>query len=262
MMSSMKSLEDSILTAMECPDKEILPYLPYILQDFWEIGSDPDTIINLIKKHINIGNLPKVLDLGCGKGAVTVNVAHKLKYECYGIDAISEFISFARFKANEYGVDEFCRFEVGDIREKIKLLEFYDVIILGAIGQVFGNYYETLTNLNQHLSEDGIIIIDDGYIEDESDFTHQQVFRKSEIQKQINEAGMFLAEEVVDDASETVACNYDREYHNIAKRCQELIDIHPDKANIFLNYKNIQKIEYNNLKRDITCSTMVIKRTG
>jgi cyclopropane fatty-acyl-phospholipid synthase-like methyltransferase len=257
----MKSLEDSILTAMECSDKEILPYLPYILQDFWEIGSDPDTIISLIRKHINIDNLPKVLDLGCGKGAVAVNVAHKLRCECFGIDAISEFISFARTKANEYGVDELCKFVVGDIREMIKGLEFYDVIILGAIGQVFGNYYETLTILNQHLSKDGIIIIDDGYIEDESAFSHQQVYRKSEIQKQINEAGMVLAEEVVDDANDTVANNYDREYYNLAKRCQELMDKHPDKASIFLNYKNIQKIEYNNLKREITCSTMVIKRT-
>jgi hypothetical protein len=36
---------------MDCTDNEILPLLPFILQDFWEIGFDPDVMINRIKKH-------------------------------------------------------------------------------------------------------------------------------------------------------------------------------------------------------------------
>jgi hypothetical protein len=36
----MKSLEESVKAAMDVTDKELLPYLPYILQDFWEMGSD------------------------------------------------------------------------------------------------------------------------------------------------------------------------------------------------------------------------------
>ena len=41
----MRSLDDCVLTAMDCKDRELLPYLPYILQDFWEIGSEPEVMM-------------------------------------------------------------------------------------------------------------------------------------------------------------------------------------------------------------------------
>lgn len=256
----MKSIEESVLTAMDCTDRQILPYLPYILQDFWEIGSDPKVMIDLIKKHLsNINNL-KVLDLGCGKGVVSINIAKKMNCECYGIDAIPEFISFSSSKADEFGVGNLCKFEVGDIREKIRTLGQYDVIILGGIGQVFGNYFETLTLLNNNLNEGGIIIIDDGYIEDESTFKHEHVFNKSELKNQILEAGMQLIDEVNASGDKNVTANYDTEYNNLLRRCQELSVKYPDKTEIFIKYSNQQKNEYDNMKTEIICSTMVVKR--
>jgi len=247
---------------MDCTDSEILPYLPYILQDFWEIGSDPDVMIDLIKKHLSNFNKIKVLDLGCGKGVVSINIAKQMNCECYGIDAIPEFISFSASKAEEYGVGNLCKFEVGDIREKIRILGKYDVIILGAIGQVFGNYFETLTILNNNLKEGGIIIIDDGYIEDGSSFKHDDVFSESDLKNQISEAGMQLIDEVSAGGDINVAANYDTEYNNLLKRCQELSVKYPDKAEIFINYCNQQKKEYENMKTEIKCSSMVIKRKG
>jgi ubiquinone/menaquinone biosynthesis C-methylase UbiE len=65
----------------------------------------------------------RVLDLGCGKGAVSVKLAAALKCNCYGIDGISEFIETSKEKAKEYGVDALCCFEVGDIREEVDALE-------------------------------------------------------------------------------------------------------------------------------------------
>ena len=256
----MKTTEESVLTAMDCSDKELLTFLPYILQDFWEIGSDPEVMISLIKKHITKDKRPKVLDLGCGKGAVSVNIAKQLACECYGIDAIPEFITFAASKADEYGVSDLCRFEVGDIRESVKTIGKYDVIILGAIGQVFGNYYVTLTTLNKNLNEGGVFLIDDGYIENQSDFKHDQVLSKGEMLKQFSAAGMQLIDEVLANNDDTIAENYDTEYGNLSKRCQELIEKHPDKAELFANFSNNQKIEYDNFKTKITCSTMVVKR--
>ncbi|MEW6652505.1 MAG: class I SAM-dependent methyltransferase [Bacteroidota bacterium] len=256
----MKTVEETVLTAMDCPDKEILPYLPYILQDFWEIGSNPEIIINLIRKHTNEDRFSSVLDLGSGKGAVSINIAKQISCKCYGVDAMPEFISFSISKAEEYCVSGLCKFEVADIREKILRLGKYDVIILGAVGQVFGNYFETLTILNNNLKEDGIIIIDDGYIDDQSSFKHEQVFSKSELKKQISDAGMQLIDEVAASEDENVSVNYDTEYYNLLKRCQELSVKYPDKAEIFINYSNHQKKEYDNLKKHIICCTMVIKR--
>jgi SAM-dependent methyltransferase len=94
----MKSVEESVVTAIDGTEIELFPFIPYILQDSWEIGADPEVIIRLIVKHKeNIANL-KVLDLGCGKGAVTVKIAHKLNCLCYGIDALADFIDYAKRK--------------------------------------------------------------------------------------------------------------------------------------------------------------------
>jgi cyclopropane fatty-acyl-phospholipid synthase-like methyltransferase len=256
----MKTIEESVLNAMDCTDSDILPYLPYILQDFWEIGSDPEVMIDLIKKHLSNINNFKVLDLGCGKGVVSIKIAKQMNCECYGIDAIPEFISFSTSKADEYGVGNSCKFEVGDIRDKIRNIGKYDVIILGAIGQVFGNYFETLTILNNNLNYGGIIIIDDGYIDDESSFKHDSVFSKSDLKNQISDAGMQLIDEVNVSGDKSVTANYDTEYNNLLKRCQELSVKHPEKAELFNNYCEQQKKEYDNMKTEIKCSTMVIKR--
>jgi len=45
------SLEESGVASLDGEDAEIFPYLPYILQDIWEIGSDFEVIATLIRKH-------------------------------------------------------------------------------------------------------------------------------------------------------------------------------------------------------------------
>ncbi|MGD8448567.1 MAG: class I SAM-dependent methyltransferase, partial [Desulfobacterales bacterium] len=191
----MKSVEESVVIAMDGSDKELFPFLPYILQDLWEIGSDPDAITKLIGRHYTKYDNLKVLDLGCGKGAVSIKVAHKFRCSCFGIDAIPEFISYAQKKAIEYKVEHLCKFETGDIRKQIKELQLYDIIILGSIGPIFGDYFTTLSTLSKYLNNSGMFIIDDGYIEDNSDYTHPLILKKQEILQQISIAGMKLIEE-------------------------------------------------------------------
>lgn len=256
----MKTTEETIAAAMDITEKELLPFLPYILQDFWEIGADPDTIISLIEKHFNSFKTLNVLDLGCGKGPVSVKIAKKLGCKCYGIDAIPDFIDYAILKAKEYNVSGLCKFEVGDIRDKVKSLKDFDIIVLGAIGQVFGEYYVTLATLDNCLGENGIIIIDDGYIEDESSFSHPQMVSRQKLQDQINRAEMVIIDEVIAREDDKVIDNYDIEYNYLVKRCQELIVKHPEKADLFSNYINIQKEEYDNLKFRVIGATMVLKR--
>jgi ubiquinone/menaquinone biosynthesis C-methylase UbiE len=66
----MKSIEESVVTAMTVQTKHCFHFY-LLLQDIWEIGADPDAIIKLISKYFkNITDL-KVIDLGCGKGAVS-----------------------------------------------------------------------------------------------------------------------------------------------------------------------------------------------
>ncbi len=255
----MKSIEESVVIAMDGSDKELFPFLPYILQDIWEIGSDPEAIIKLIGKHLNRYDNLEVLDLGCGKGAVSIKAAHQFNCKCYGIDAIPEFISYAQSKASEYNVGHLCSFEIGDIREKINELKVYDVIILGATGPIFGDYYTTLSALSKHLNDSGIIIIDDGYIEDNSDYVHPLMLKKQDLLHQISSAGMKLIE---DDRfrGSSIKESDDYIFKKLKNRCIELIDKHPDKKDLFDNYIKKQEIENYVLENKVVCTILVIKK--
>ncbi len=255
----MKTLEESVVTAMDGTDKELFPYLPYILQDAWEIGANPGAIIRLIRRHADRFSEKQVLDLGCGKGAVSVKVAKELGCRCHGIDAIPEFIAFARQKADEFGVGHLCIFETGDIREKIKALSGYDMIILGAIGPVFGDYYATLTTLSGCLKKDGIFIIDDGYIDNNSDYHHPLILKQDILLQQIDSAGMKLIEDDI-FRRDDIRDSDDRIFESLKKRCTELMDQHPDKRELFMHYIQRQVEENDVLENKVVCSTLVIAR--
>jgi ubiquinone/menaquinone biosynthesis C-methylase UbiE len=217
----MKTLEECIALAMDAQQETaIIPFLPYILQDFWELGTPPEIVINLIQKNCRNYSSLNVLDLGCGKGATSVKLAEALKCSCYGIDGIFDFIETSKEKAREYGVDTLCRFEVGDVREKIKELGKFDVIIFGATGPIFDDYYTALTAISKHLTDEGIIIIEEASTDDTDTFSLPFIFSHTELLKQFEQAGMDLYNEDTGKYSEIA--DSAKEMKNIVIRCEEL----------------------------------------
>ena len=255
----MKTLEDSIAAAMDAEqDTEILPFLPYIFQDFWELGTPPEIVIDLIQKHCNNHETLKVLDLGCGKGAVSVKTAEALGCNCYGIDGIPEFIESAKAKAREYGVDTLCRFEAGDVRTKTDELDTFDVILLGATGPIFDDYHTALTILAKHLTDKGIIIVEEAYIDDASTFQHPPYLSRTGLLKVFSDAGMELAGETVCKYNEVADMNQELDYITI--RCNELKAKYPEKSSLFEQYIRKQASENNALENELGGSVMVLKR--
>ncbi len=253
----MKSLEDSVVTAMDGSDRELFPYLPYILQDVWEIGTDPDIIIGLVRRHAGAKNFIHVLDLGCGKGVVSVRIVAEIAgCRCQGIDAIPEFIAEASAKAIEYGVGDRCRFETGDIRKHIRSLPRFDIIILGAIGPVLGNYAATFSALSGHLNDGGIIIIDDGFIDNDSEFSHPRILKRKKIDEQTAASGMKIIDEVV-IGHDDIRDSDDHIFQLLKKRCLELAEKHPAQRKLFENYIRKQEYENDVLENKIVCSVMV-----
>jgi predicted ATP-grasp superfamily ATP-dependent carboligase len=52
-------------------------------------------------------------------------------------------------------------------------------------------------------------------------------------------------------------------YKNLKKRCQELIEIHPEKRNLFVDYVRKQEEEIEVLETKSTCSIMLFgKKTA
>ncbi len=253
----MKNIEESVVFAMDGRDEKLYPYLPYILQDIWELGASPEIIIELIKKHKkNYGDL-KILDLGSGKGAVSITIAREFKCHCFGIDAVKEFVDESIIKAKEYNVEKHCEFEVGDVRIKQFAEPNYDIVILGAIGQVFGDYYSTIKTLKKCLLPDGIIIIDDSYLDENSNFSHSQIEKKSQITNQIVNAKMRLIDEVIISKEQIKESNKNI-FNNIKIRCKELIKKEPENRHLFENYIKNQMYENEVLEQEVICSTIVI----
>jgi len=316
-----KSLEESVVTVMGGTDPEIYPFLPYILQDVWEIGASPEVMVRMAQRHVPKDRVLEVLDLGCGKGAVSVAMARMLPCRCRGIDAVGAFIEEARKKALAFGVADKCAFETGDIRDWVgrhqagKVLPCsktphgevlhrdvshrevsqhnvpqsdvshrevsqrdvsqrdvsgsdvsasptilrFDVIVLGAIGPVLGNYFYTLTRLVKLLARDGIVLIDDGYIPDDSTFTHPLIQKRGDVIRQVSKAGMRLVDEEIISADDMQSSN-EAIHQPLVRRCRELMEKHPEKRSLFEGYIHKQEEEIDILENRIICSTMVLKR--
>ncbi|MCL2752709.1 MAG: class I SAM-dependent methyltransferase [Defluviitaleaceae bacterium] len=106
-------ISEKLAGSLTAETTELIPFLPYLLQDFWEIGSEPNIMIELLQQYATLPKDSKVLDLACGKGAVSVKMAHQLKLQIKGVDIIPDFVKFAVQKAEEYSVSHLCEFVIG-----------------------------------------------------------------------------------------------------------------------------------------------------
>lgn len=249
------TVEEKLARSLTAESVELIPYFPFLLQDLWELGSSPRDMIEMIKKHIHVSKDMRVLDLACGKGAVSVNLARELGCRVKGIDIIPEFIDFAIQKAQEYGAGELCEFVVEDITQSVKTEKGYDIVILGAVGDVLGNAEETVRLLKNTVKKGGYIIIDDAYGNDETDTKYPTRERWIEI---FNKTGVKLIDEKGIDEDELVDLNNEQQ-ELIVKRANELKGKYPEKAHLFDSYIRSQRAECDELENEITGVTMLLQ---
>jgi len=253
----MEDLKKSILESLDGSEYDLFPYLPYLLQDLWAIGADPSVMLSFVKENIEKRNL-KVLDLGCGKGAVSIIFAKELRCTVKGIDALPEFIESAKEYAKLHKVNDLCKFEIGDIRSEINRLKDFDVVILGAIGPILGNLYQTLNVLIKVLKAGGHVLVDDGYIEDDSTVQYDRCLKKSDFYKQIQSAGFEIVGEKINEKCISQEVNL-LAFDPIEKRVNELIIQHPEMRELFLGYLRSQEYENKMVENELVCGTWLLK---
>lgn len=252
--------QEKLAKSLTAETTELLPYLPYLLQDFWELGSSPQDIAALLKKYAVPGLQLRTLDLGCGKGAVSVHLARALGARMKGIDLIAEFIAEAKEKALEHGVDALCVFETGDINEAVERERGYDCTILGAVGNVLGTQEETLAKLKGTVRRGGFIIIDDAYLAEDAAaqdvrYANYEYPTLAQWQQYFAGAGLTLLECLPGaEGAEAEAGS-----EEIRRRADELAAQHPDKAALFEGYVQSQLDEYYDLEHTVVGATWILQ---
>ncbi|NCB43193.1 MAG: class I SAM-dependent methyltransferase [Clostridia bacterium] len=252
----METVEEKLaksLSAEGCT--ELIPFFPHLLQDLWELGSSPRDMIEMVREHIMVSHNTRVLDLACGKGAVSIRMAKELGVLVKGIDIIPEFVEYARQKSKEHKVDELCEFVVGDINQAVLKEKNYDMVILGAVGDVIGPPAQTIIALKGTVKKNGYILIDDGYAKD---LANTKYTTRDQWLSIFNSVGVrLLAEKIIED-HELASLNQQQQKW-IVKRAEELKEKFPEKAWLFERYIQSQQEECDELENDIDGVTMLLQ---
>ncbi len=257
----MDNFEKNFLETLDCFEPELKQFIPYLLQDLWEIGSSSEKILAVIAKNKLHENHLRVLDIGCGKGAITIPIAKELSAEVFGIDAMPEFIEDAKTKAKEFGVEKLCSFINGDAAKLINDMKDFNLALLASVGPVLGNVSQTLSNLEKCLTAGGYVILDDCYLPDNAVSDYTRCLRETEFFKQINESNFSIIEKATQSPDDTAETD-DFIYRKIEMRVDELSEKYPAQKNIFENYLAAQKKENYSLENELQCVTVLLRKNN
>lgn len=253
--------EERLARSLTAETTELLPFLPYLLQDLWELGSSPRDVLRLVQKHLPISEDTKILDLACGKGAVSINIAQNLNVDVYGFDLIPDFINYAKQKAKEMNIDTLCHFASVDANEVINIEKKYDCVIFGAAGNILGSPQETITKLIRTVKPNGYIIIDEAYLPDDSsnmevEYKNYEYMKHEQWLRIFKDSGLKLVEETPNEDD----YDFDSDNNAIAARANELIAKHPEMRAIFEGYIQSQLNECADLESNIVAVTWMLQR--
>ena len=110
----------------------------------------------------------RVLDLGCGKGAMLVNWAYDHNILGVGVDQSSSFIDDAKQYAYRQDVGNRVNFVVGDPAIYPELHHQFDVIVAMGTSKIGGGLAGTLNLMRTALnSSDGLLLVGEPYWKDD-----------------------------------------------------------------------------------------------
>jgi cyclopropane fatty-acyl-phospholipid synthase-like methyltransferase len=222
---------------------DLLPYLPELLADLYELGAQVDHILEILRP-LSLPDGTRVLDLGCGKGAVAHALADSCGFDVLGVDAMWEFVDDASRKAYRLGIDESCRFEVGDARSVVDDKQAFGLVCLLSLGPIFGDAAQTVAALRRCIEPGGYMLIDDGFlVSGREKVAGYEEYRDQQTTRDLLQSyGDRLVEEALVDQNELREWNV-RATRSIAKRAEALAKRHPALAENLAGYVARQERE-------------------
>ena len=254
---SQKTIANSLETEIK-----LLPYMPYLLQDLWAMGCSANQILDLIANLNLPASSSKVLDLGCGKGALSVQIAGKFGFNVSGIDAMPEFLKVAEEKSNKYKVTSFCTFIKEDIQNYVIHNHDFNIVILASLGGIFGSNKQTIEKLRTQVCHGGYIIIDDGYLKKRDALNLKGYLHCRNYEDTVMELTSFNDNLISEISTVEFSKKINVEYlEAIEKRCTELITQHPQMKNYLKNYLDLQREECEILNSELEGMIWLLQKT-
>lgn len=253
---TIKRREQELAASLTADSTDLLPYLPYLLQDIYELGSSPADIEVLLRENTDFGPWFRVLDLACGKGAVSIHLAAKFGCSVKGVDFMQAFVNDAVRKATERFLDRLCRFEWQDANISVECERGYDLVILGAAGSILGDIDQTIHKLRQTIRRGGYIIIDDAYTTHKERTPHYtwqdwiEAFARNNVKYIAHKTFQGANLEEANASNQAV----------IKQRAEELKSRHPEHADLFDNYVRAQQAEIDELEGDLVPLTWLLMK--
>jgi ubiquinone/menaquinone biosynthesis C-methylase UbiE len=249
----------SVSNSLEAGQK-LLPYMSYLLQDLWALGCSERDILRSVGS-LDLNYKATVLDLGCGKGAITVQLAATYGYTVTGIDAMPEFLEDARRKAEAYHVSQLCKFIEHDILKYTTSVHEFDLVILASLGGIFGSIRDTVSQLRRQVKSGGYIIIDDGYLKNEKKLNRKGYTHLRSRDETIMDLTGFGDQLIQEINTSEYSREINEQYLNvIKKRGQELTIKYPDLKNELDAYIDLQAEECKVLNEEIEGALWVIRK--
>jgi len=234
----------SLAEAFQVP-LELLPFVPELLADLWDLGGWHDVILDLLRPINLVAERTRVLDVGCGKGAVSIPLAKEHGFRVHGIDFFEPFVHDARSRAAEHGVQHLCTFELADIRDAVDWHRDFDVAVYASVGGVLGSLSQCIQRLRQSVRSGGYIVLDDGYLAGperpaRNGWGHYVSYE--ETLEQLSAHGDDLLQEVRIPAEDMRAMDQ-RYLEAITRRAREIAARHPELAAALASHVEWQRVE-------------------
>jgi SAM-dependent methyltransferase len=239
---------DSVVKSLSGNSNELLEYLPYLLQDLFELGGDGNIAVSLLENNFsqNLSNI-NVLDLCCGKGAALIKFAQTFNCKGVGIDLFPSFINDAKKYSVQFNLQNNLNFYVMDLREAVTVFKKFDLVIFGNDTDVIGDEISSLEKIKKCCNTNGFIMYD--YIN----------ILNSEFKIKLEKIGLKVVDSILIEKNEIKLINKENN-RKIKHRADELSLKFPLKKHLFNEYVIAQEKESLEFEEETNWTKLLIQK--